>query len=129
MQRGESRGAQRGDGGQREEDEPADDGKERSQFKDNRATHEGAESAGRAEAADLLTETSGQPRSAEARESQRQRDQDRLDPAALQIVNTRGTPTAEGTPHVAAGSNVLIVTYDTDPEFTASIDAALEGLR
>jgi hypothetical protein len=60
---------------------------------------------------------------------QRQRDQDRLDPAALQIVNTRGTPTVEGTPHVAAGSNVLIVTYDTDPEFTASIDAALEGLR
>jgi hypothetical protein len=60
---------------------------------------------------------------------QRQRDQDRLDPAALQIVNTRGTPTVEGTPHVSAGSNVLIVTYDTDPEFTASIDAALEGLR
>jgi hypothetical protein len=60
---------------------------------------------------------------------QRQRDQDRLDPADLQIVNTRGTPTVEGTPHIAGGSNVLIVTYNTDPGFTASIDEAVAGLR
>lgn len=61
--------------------------------------------------------------------AQRERDQDRLDPAALQIVNTRGTPTAEGTPHVAAGSNVLIVTYSTDTELTAKLDAAMAELK
>jgi hypothetical protein len=59
---------------------------------------------------------------------QRIRDQERLDPTALQIVNTRGTPTAQGTPHVSGGSNVLIVTYNTDPEFTESLDAAVTTL-
>ena len=59
---------------------------------------------------------------------QRQRDQDRLDPAALQIVNTRGTPTAEGTPHIAGGSNVLIVTYATDAELLETLDSAIAGL-
>jgi len=44
-------------------------------------------------------------------------------------VNTRGTPTAEGTPHIAGGSNVLIVTYTTDSELAASIDAAIATLR
>lgn len=60
---------------------------------------------------------------------QRERDQNRLDPATLQIVNTRGTPTAEGTPHIAGGSNVLIVTYTADAELAASIDAAVAALR
>lgn len=61
--------------------------------------------------------------------AQRERDQDRLDPDALQIVNTRGTPTAEGTPHVAGGSNIMIVTYGTDAALNASIDAAIATLR
>ena len=60
---------------------------------------------------------------------QRQRDQDRLDPATLQIVNTRGTPTAEGTPHVTGSSNVLVVTYVTDADFTTKLDEAIALLR
>ena len=60
---------------------------------------------------------------------QRERDQERIDPATLQIVNTRGTPTAEGTPHVAGGSNVLVITYSTDAEFTSKLDEAIAGLR
>ena len=60
---------------------------------------------------------------------QRERDQDRLDPETLQIVNTRGTPTAEGAPHIAGGSNVLIVTYTANAELAASLDAAIATLR
>lgn len=61
--------------------------------------------------------------------AQRERDQNRLEPDALQIVNTRGTPTAEGTPHVVGGSNVLVVTYGDDASLNASIDAAIATLR
>lgn len=60
---------------------------------------------------------------------QRQRDQDRLDPATLQIVNTRGTPTVEGTPHVIGGSNVLLITYSQEADFLAELDEAIATLR
>jgi hypothetical protein len=60
--------------------------------------------------------------------AQRQRDQDRLDPAALQIVNTRGTPVAEGVPQVFGGSNVLVAVYSDDAELLKSIQSAIEGM-
>jgi len=60
---------------------------------------------------------------------QRQRDQDRLDPAALQIVNTRGTPVAEGVPQIIGGSNVLIAVYSDDAELLDSLRTAIEGLN
>jgi hypothetical protein len=60
--------------------------------------------------------------------AQRERDQQRLDPAALQIVNTRGTPVAEGTPQIIGGSNVLVAVYSDNPGLIASITAAIEGL-
>ena len=59
---------------------------------------------------------------------QRQRDQDRLDPAALRIVNTRGTPVAEGTPQIIGGSNVLIAVYSDDAGLLDSLRTAIEGL-
>ena len=59
---------------------------------------------------------------------QRQRDQDRLDPAALRIVNTRGTPVAEGVPQIIGGSNVLIAVYSDDTDLLQSITTAVEGM-
>ncbi len=61
--------------------------------------------------------------------AQRQRDQDRLDPATLQIVNTRGTPVAEGVPQIIGGSNVLVAVYSDDPELLDSLRTAIEGLN
>lgn len=60
--------------------------------------------------------------------AQRERDQDRLDPAALQIVNTRGTPVAEGDPQIIGGSNVLVAVFNADPKLLESITTAIEGL-
>jgi hypothetical protein len=60
--------------------------------------------------------------------AQRQRDQDRLDPAALKIVNTRGTPVAEGAPQIIGGSNVLVAVYSDDTELLQSIQSAIEGM-
>jgi hypothetical protein len=60
--------------------------------------------------------------------TQRQRDQDRLDPATLQIVNTRSTPVAEGAPQIIGGSNVLVAVYSDDADLLRSIRTAIEGL-
>lgn len=60
--------------------------------------------------------------------AQRERDQQRLDPSALQIVNTRGTPVAEGEPAIIGGSNVLVAVYSDDAELIESITTAIEGL-
>lgn len=60
--------------------------------------------------------------------AQRERDQERLDPAALQIVNTRGTPVVEGEPQIIGGSNVLVAVYSGDAELLEAITAAIQGL-
>lgn len=60
--------------------------------------------------------------------AQREAETDLVDPAAISILNTRGTPVAEGTPKVFIGSNVIAVLYGGDDELAGKVQRAIEGL-
>lgn len=59
---------------------------------------------------------------------QRQRDTDRLDVAAISVVNTRGTPVAGPPPYIFHASNVILLLYTDDPALAEKVQAVIEGL-
>lgn len=59
---------------------------------------------------------------------QRELDTELLDPAEIEVLNTRGTPVSADTPRVSMGSNVVTVVYGADDETAAKIQRAIEGL-
>ena len=59
---------------------------------------------------------------------QREADTGEIDPAAMVVVNTRGTPVASEPPRVFIGSNVVAVMYGGDDDLAEKVQRAIEGL-
>ncbi len=60
---------------------------------------------------------------------QRQRDTDRLDVAAISVVNTRGTPVAGPPPYIFQASNVILILYTDDAALAGKVQGVIEGLE
>ena len=59
---------------------------------------------------------------------QRMDDTELLDPAEIQVLNTRGTPVSTEAPRIFQGSNVVAVVYGADDDTAAKVQRAIEGL-
>jgi len=60
--------------------------------------------------------------------AQREIDTELLDPAEIEVVNTRGTPVSSETPRAFMGSNVVAIVYGADDDTAAKVQRAIEGL-
>jgi hypothetical protein len=52
----------------------------------------------------------------------------RLDPAALDLASSAGTPVSQESVRVFAGSNVVAALYGADDDTAERVESAIEGL-